>query len=716
MRAAIKESLSPSPTEMGKFTGPLFDLAVTLIDSSPDETTAAIHRGLELVGEYWHFDHVLLVTLTDNNKDANIIDSYASPGALSSLPTLVNKINAPLFQKIATGQPVLITPLTKGFSCGMALEMDVFTHAGSTIGLAFPINMNDSVTHALLFGFSSDEVLSQHLIGQLDLFSRVVTKALKRCQANEKLREINEFEQLLSKISATYINLPAKELERVLQKDFGLLNRVLGVDACILYMTNETKGIYFAAQPLTWFLDKDQPANKSLIEWLENKSTLDIKSHEYLTDKLSRGEIVAWEVADEIPLEAPLEKSQTLNLGVKSALQVPIRVAGAMKGFISLATTRKYRAWPEDLIPRVRLFGEVFFNALMRKQSEEKLKNAFSEIKRLKKRAEADYTYLKQEIDLNFNHAFYGIVGKSDALSKILVKVEQVAATNTTVLLLGETGTGKGLIARAIHNTGNNKNRPLVQVNCAALAPSLIESELFGHEKGAFTGATARRIGRFEAARNTTLFLDEIGDLPLELQAKLLRVLEEGEFERVGGNQTLRADVRLIAATSRNLEKEVAAGRFRRDLWYRLNIFPIVVPPLRERLDDIPLLVAHFVKKYSKWAGKKFDAIPTQLIKTLQGYAWPGNIRELKNMTERSVIISGDQNLNFEVPRSGMTMPSSSLTLREAIDNTERELILRALEQSGWVIEGPRGAAKLLGISGSNLRYYVRKFDLKRSK
>ncbi len=249
---------------------------------------------------------------------------------------------------------------------------------------------------------------------------------------------------------------------------------------------------------------------------------------------------------------------------------------------------------------------------------------------------EAERAYLQDEIKLEYN--FENIIGQSDGLKYVLYKVEQIAGSNTTVLILGETGTGKELVARAIHGLSLRKNRSLVKVNCATLPTSLIESELFGHEKGAFTGSGSRRLGRFEVADGTTLFLDEIGELPLELQAKLLRVIQDGEFERLGSSQTLKVDTRIIAATNRNLEEEVRKGSFREDLWYRLNVFPITVPPLRDRLDDIAPLVNFYVQKIGKRLGKSIQIVPAGVMHALQDYHWPGNVRELENVLERAVI------------------------------------------------------------------------------
>ena len=271
-----------------------------------------------------------------------------------------------------------------------------------------------------------------------------------------------------------------------------------------------------------------------------------------------------------------------------------------------------------------------------KKESEEQLRKALAEVQRLRDRLEADNTYLREQVEPSFE----GIIGASDVLRYVLSRVQQVAPTSSTVLLQGETGVGKELVAHAIHNLSPRRARPLVKLNCAALPPSLVESELFGHEKGAFTGAVGQRKGRFEIADGSTLFLDEIGELPLELQAKLLRVIQDGEFERVGGTTTLKTDVRLVAATNRRLDEEVKAGRFREDLWYRLNVFPITMPPLRQRREDIPPLVQHFVEKHCRKVGRPVLQVSQGTMRDLQAHDWPGNVRELEAVVERAVITS----------------------------------------------------------------------------
>ena len=308
---------------------------------------------------------------------------------------------------------------------------------------------------------------------------------------------------------------------------------------------------------------------------------------------------------------------------------------------------------------------------------------------------------------------FEQIIGESPALESVLKQVTRVAPTGSTVLIQGETGTGKELIARAIHNISSRCGRPFVKLNCAAIPLDLLESELFGHERGAFTGAIAQKTGRFELADKGTLFLDEIGDIPLALQPKLLRVLQEQEFERLGGTRTHQVNVRLVAATHRNLTEMMKRGEFRSDLYYRLNVFPVTLPPLRARCEDIPALVTHFVEMFCRRMDKQIDDIPEQTMAALCSYQWPGNIRELQNLIERAVILSDDGVLPNPLPTAAMedvTLARSSTTLRDS----ERNLILHALEEAGWVIGGPRGAAAKLGVKRTSLIYKMQGLGISR--
>lgn len=343
------------------------------------------------------------------------------------------------------------------------------------------------------------------------------------------------------------------------------------------------------------------------------------------------------------------------------------------------------------------------------------IKNAqlFTEVEQLKNRLQAENLYLQEEI--KFQHNFEEIIGENQSIKAVLRHIEQVAPTDSTVLILGDTGTGKELIARAIHNLSSRKDRPLVRVNCEAIPASLLESELFGHEKGSFTGALQRRIGRFELANGGTIFLDEVGELPLDAQVKLLRVLQEREFERVGSGRSTKVDVRVIAATNRDLHAAVKAGSFRADLLYRLNVFPIEAPPLSARASDIPLLVNHFVTKFSTKLGKRFDRFSQATMDRLTKYSWPGNIRELENVIERATILAKGPVLQIDdVLLHGNSAPY--LPIADSLEEVERAHILRVLHDVGWVIEGKQGAADRLGLHPNTLRSRMQKLGIKKPK
>jgi PAS domain S-box-containing protein len=343
------------------------------------------------------------------------------------------------------------------------------------------------------------------------------------------------------------------------------------------------------------------------------------------------------------------------------------------------------------------------------KEMEKNLRRALAEVKGLKKRIEQESSFLQEE--LRSTHNFEEIIGESNVLKDVLYKTEQVAPTDATVIIHGETGCGKELIARAIHSLSHRKDRPLLKVNCANFNPHLMESELFGHEKGAFTGAITTHLGRFEVADGSTIFLDEIGEMPFELQSKLLRILQDGEFERIGGTRTIKVDVRVLAATNRDLSKEVQEGRFREDLFYRLNVFPITVPPLRERKEDIPLLVRHFLKQVNKKMGKQVNSISRETMKELMGYPWQGNIRELQNVIEKAVISTRDATLRIDFLNK---IHSRSLSNASRLEDLERDHILRILKQNGWQISGNRGVAAILGINPSTLRSRMKKLGITR--
>src|SRR5882672_8441119 len=405
--------------------------------------------------------------------------------------------------------------------------------------------------------------------------------------------------------------------------------------------------------------------------------------------------------------------------GVQTICCVPLITHGQAFGTLNAASRRNDAFSPQDVELLQQVAAQIAIaveNAL-----------AFKEIDALKNKLAEEKLYLEEEIRSEFN--FEEIVGESPALKRALAQVELAAPAGTTVLLLGETGTGKELFARAIHNLSPRRDRTFVKINCAAIPSGLLESELFGHERGAFTGAISQKIGRFELADRGTLFLDEVGDLPLELQPKLLRVLQEQEFERFGGNRTQRVDVRVVAATNVDLSQRVAERAFRSDLYYRLNVFPIQVPALRERPEDIPLLVRYFVQRFSRSLNKEVEYIPADAMEALSNYSWPGNIRELENLLERAVLLSPGKELRVPLSElksatlaaaagtessSSLTSPTSLTSTISTLEEAERQHILRALKQTQWRIAGPKGAAVLLGMKRTTLQARMRKLGVRR--
>jgi formate hydrogenlyase transcriptional activator len=393
------------------------------------------------------------------------------------------------------------------------------------------------------------------------------------------------------------------------------------------------------------------------------------------------------------------------GLGVSSGCMLPLTTARGRLGVLSLGCKQAgaYDTADVDFLQQVaNQVAVAVENAL-----------AFDEIAALKDQLHMELVYLEEEV--RTEHNFGEIVGESAALRRVLKQVEAVAPTDSTVLILGETGTGKELIARALHDLSPRRERTFVKLNCAAIPIGLLESELFGHEKGAFTGALTQKVGRFELAHRGTLFLDEVGDVPPELQPKLLRVLQEQEFERLGSTRTVRLDVRLVAATNQDLGRMVGAGRFRGDLYYRLNVFPVVLPPLRQRRDDIPRLVRHFTQRFARRMGRRIDAIPAAVMEALVRYPWPGNVREMQNVLERAVILSPGPSL--QIPLGDLLPAATPPAPAEAVvklADAEREHILGVLRETGWVLGGPNGAAASLGLKRSTLQWKMKKLGISR--
>lgn len=688
----------------------LFEFSAKLLSAPPSEIGLEIDAGLALIGKYWSLDRITIAEFSASSNDITLTHFYISKGVTKAPLEKIDESIPWIFKKLSSGKTVSLEELPDDLPEGAETDRRYCVREGLKSALCLPLKIGPSILGGCFFASKTKKRSWKKEIGrESNYLAAILAGALHREQSVKKISETLEFEHLLSNVSATYINLPRNRLDDLIKSDLGKLCRLIDVDRGIFYTLDPATENFSFTLDYFWWPEKDSQKMAEITKWVDNNPNL-MDEFKYYLDQWFRDDVAKKiERIEDLPKELDSLKEIYGKFGAKSVLYVPVSVAEVTVGALSLTTIHAHRTWPEDLIARLRLIGEVFANALMRKRNEESIVLALSEVKKLKDQIEADYHYLAEEILIE--HDYKEIVGKSPALQRILAKVEQVAPTNAPVLLLGETGTGKGVIARTIHDTGTHSDRPMIQVNCAALSPNLIESELFGHEKGAFSGAVARREGRFEQAKGTTLFLDEIGELPMELQAKLLRVLQDGEFERVGGSTTLKTDARLVTATNRDLERLVTEGRFRRDLYYRLNVFPILIPPLRERQEDIPLFVSWFAEKHSKGTGKRFKKTPQKTINALKRCPWQGNIRELENLVERAVIISPDDTLQIEIPASTGVF---SVKNTSALQDVEKQHILKVLDATEWRIEGQGGAAMQLGLNPSTLRFRMKKLHIKR--
>ncbi len=509
--------------------------------------------------------------------------------------------------------------------------------------------------------------------------------------------------KFVSRISGSFIDLPIGGIVGEVDRALEALLEVFDTDRAVFYELDTDGGPPLSIQQAVRPPAPRYAGVPTTLRW-------------YLAELRADRTVALSNTRDELPAGAtPAEREEVASSGLRSIMAVPLHINGRLACVLSTSTFRTFRSWTAEDEERLKIVGNIIANALYRRRAETELQMRLAQIEALKTRLEAENVVLREEV--RAAHGFDEIVGKSEAIGRVLASVAQVAPTDATVLLLGETGTGKELLANAIHERSARRPHPLVKVNCAAVPPALIESEIFGHEKGAFTGAQSLRIGRFEMADRGTIFLDEIGDLSQELQGKLLRVLQEGEFERVGSSRTRKVDVRVIAATHRDLRNAIAAGNFREDLFYRLNVFPISVPPLRERREDIPLLAWAFIQRKQTEVGRRISSISRNDMERLIGYSWPGNVRELANVIERGLILSDGDALvlgtEFEQAApagSAPIAPSPDLTLRRV----EREHIESVLARCGWRVEGRGKAADMLNLNASTLRYRMKILGIRR--
>lgn len=536
--------------------------------------------------------------------------------------------------------------------------------------------------------------------GHLHRMWAIESNVLDMRVTKAKLERRDQFQKLVANISSRLVKVTDDDADAEVSACIGEVCRYVGAERSFMFWIDRTTGI----QKIGHFFS---PLGNPFGE------TVPIDNYRVLLNQLTEGKNVRIDDVSKLPDEASVDRQSLESFGIKSIIVLPLTVAGEVMGGMTMSRVHEQRDWKSQDIREVRVIAELFTSFVTRLQSRRALDQALGRLQNATDRLEAENVYLREEIELS--HGFDDIIGQSRNVLRGLQQVEQVAPTMATVLVLGETGTGKELIARAVHELSERKDRPLVKVNCAALPANLVESELFGYEKGAFTGAESSKRGRFDLANGSTLFLDEIGEIPIELQAKLLRVLQEGEFERLGGTTTVKVDVRLVIATNRDLRVAVADGTFRSDLYYRINTFPIEMPPLRERGSDIELLAEHFVKLHSPRLGREIREISSEMMRQLRGYPWPGNIRELEGVVQRALISSQGPVLRLAHSLvSDSDSPQIIGSTVASLKHIERDHILSVLEEAKWRISGQKGAATKLGIPPSTLRSKMKKLSIER--
>ena len=804
----------------------LSDLSARFINIAPDQADLEIQSALRQILEFFQVDRCGLIRVSLKDSFFRITHVAYAP----DIPPVPENADLPIqlfpwvSEKIIQRKEVVA--FTTRDELPRAAVVDRQTYEGMEIrsALNIPISVGAAVDYIISINAVRKEfVWPQDYIPRLRLLGEILVNTLMLAQTRRQLKERLRFEGLISDLSAGFVNISPGDVHAEINKWLQRITEFFDSDRCTIGLFSEDGTQLMSA--FEYHREGVEPAPDSIAK----------DQMPWYLAQLTQGKPVVMNRLEDLPSEAQQERQLCRAKSMQSLLSIPMVIGQKALGSCVLVSVKAERVWPEDLVHRMRLIAEVFANALVRRRSEEvlresearlnlaatsaeaglwileiasghiwatakarelygftpdqelnfedfilrvdpgdrerirrrveqtmlaredfreeyrithpdgairwldargrpyynpsgeperlmgvsldiserkkmeeELRQRLRDIEQLKQQLEKENLYLREEIELQNVHE--EIVGRSRAMKQILAQVEQVARTDATVLIEGETGTGKELLARAVHRLSARKDRPLVTVNCASLPPTLIESELFGREKGAYTGALTRMTGRFEVADGATLFLDEIGDLPQDVQAKLLRVLEQGRFERLGSTTPLQVNVRIIAATNRDLARDVAEGKFRKDLYYRLNVFPISVAPLRERPEDIPLLVWAFVRQYEKKMGKRIDHIPRKTMEDLQHYPWPGNARELRNVVEHAMIVCSGKTLTVSAPR--MTSPEISSNL--SLEDVERRHILGVLQKSGWRLTGPGGAAGVLGLKRTTLQSKMKKLGIRR--
>jgi transcriptional regulator with GAF, ATPase, and Fis domain len=677
-------------------------LSATFINLPANEVEGTIEVALAEVAEFMHADFATFIQRDIVTGKLYHTHQWFAPGIELDMDFTdidIKDVAPWLAKQMELGKPVVISR-SNDFPEDAVQEREFRDQLGIKSVLWAPFYVSDEIAGYMVLNTMGQHVeWPEPLIEELKLVGEIFVNALMRKHSSESLNDRLCFENMLSSLSASFINLPDTEVDDRICIALQQIGEYAGVDEAFLFQfkasatdTGVTHSWYRSGQVREFSFEADQILE--LFPWAAGK--------------FMNNEPVVFSAPGRLPTEASAERAYLENVGLKASVVIPLIFDSELRGLLFVQSFEE-KQWRAHFSQQIHLAAQVFFSALQRKAVDQKLQAALTNISELKEQLEAENLMLQQEIETQSNHD--EIVGSSPEMKRVITQAEQVAPLDSTVLIQGETGTGKELIANLIHKLSQREHKKMIRVNCAALPATLIEAELFGREKGAYTGAASKQVGRFELANGSTIFLDEIGELPLELQAKLLRVLQDGEFERLGSTQTVKVDVRVIAATNRDLTRLVEDGQFREDLYYRLNVFPITVPPLREHRMDIPALVWSFVRQYSETMGKSIDMISKNTMKHLQAYAWPGNVRELGNVIERAMILSQGGTLTVQIDTSD-SQQQTGQTLAEI----ETGHIRSVLGQTGWRIRGEGGAAQILDMNPCTLESRMKKLGIKRLK
>jgi formate hydrogenlyase transcriptional activator len=811
-----------------RFERLISDLSARFVNLPQDQVDPAIEAALMEILEFFHVDQVALLRHEINSEYYQHTHVAIAPG-ISPVPIGVYVPTARFpysFKKIVVEHTALSFGKLDDLPEEAAIDRQNFADWEVRSGMNIPISLKKSFMHIISIASArSTSLWPEIYIPRLRLIGEIFVNALELKQTRQELEDRLKFEELLSLISAKFLNLPSTQVDNEIVNVLHRIVQFLELDRCIVTQFSDGSSLTI----LTHFAEAPRVRT--------TRREFDNEEIPWVVENLRRGKAVVFSSPEDLPVEAARDREFYKTLGIISCATLPLMVSGNVLGFLGCSILHTPRTWRKEVLQGLQLLADVFANAIARKYSDGALQAAehqyrtvlestlawlywenpdgtirymspsceritgvterefmekpgrireivvaedrqlwdshfhdsrrapgileiqfrirhrdgslrwiehtcmpmidpqgaslgfrisnrditprkemeaqllerYKEIRNLKQQLEKENIYLRKEIQLQ--HVHEEIVGRSEVMINVLSQAEQVATTDSTVLIQGETGTGKELLARAIHRLSQRKDRPLVTVNCACLPLSLMESELFGREKGAYTGALTRMAGRFEAADGSTIFLDEIGELPLEIQSKLLRVLEEGRFERLGSTKTIQVNVRIIAATNKDLDHEVKEGAFRKDLFYRLNVFPVTVPPLRERSEDIPRLVWALVRQLEQKIGKRIDSVSRKTMTDLQRYSWPGNVRELRNTIEHAMIVSKNSKLIVYLPGRAA---AAEAHVDSALEDLERRHIIKVLEKTGWRISGSNGAAEILGIKRTTLQSRIKKLEIKR--